>query len=230
MSKLTYNKVDLGDIIADTDIFDLAIEGIYDGVTYTIVNAGNVRLACSYLYGDRHIYVPDGANTYDYLSELWNSWLFLNIDDYIRAYIALISDYNPINNYDSHEVETYQHGHKLDETYIAGTGSTSSSTYTPGVTDTTQSSIYGYNSSTPGDADKVVNTKTGSDSTQSTTTRSGSDSNSHIHSGTDTRTVDKAGNIGTTKTQEMILDEINLRKKDFGEMLIKIFIDTYTAY
>lgn len=231
----TYKKVALQEIIDNHAGFDLEIRGSLTEhpAEILLASAQEVELEFTYHYGERCIFVPETepeTDAYSYLASLWNKWLFFNKTDYLKAYIAMTSEYDPISNYDSHEVETVQHGHILSEEFTAGTKSETTSEYTPGVTDVTTSQIYGYNSAAASDADKVTNSKTGKDTTTSGTERSGTDTNIHTNSGTDTTTRDRSGNIGVTTSQQMIESEIKLRFNDFTEKVIKKFIDGYTVY
>lgn len=230
---ITYSKIRIDEVLTETNITqDWAISGNLGDDFISIITSpdcGNILL---YKYGERAFYKPDNSvlSDYGFLLKLWRIWLDGNKTDYLRIYAALESEYNPINNYDSHEVVTTQHGHVLTDKAQPGVKTTSTNEFEPGITDTTESGIYGYNSAAASNADKVVNTKTGKDKNTNTIERTGFDTDTHTHSGTDTVTSEKSGNIGVTTTQQMIESEVNLRLKDYVDRIIKAFIDEYTTY
>ena len=228
-----YSKIQIDEVLTDANITTgLDISGTLGEDTITVISStdcGNILL---YKYGERAFYKPSDTNMtdYAYFIKLWTTWLDSNKTDYLKLYAALDSEYNPINNYDSHEVVTTQHGHVLTDKSQPGVKTTSINEFTPGITDTTESSIYGYNSATASDADKVTNKKTGKDTNTNTIERTGFDTDTHTHSGSDTVTSDKSGNIGVTTSQQMIESEVALRLKDYVDRIIKCFIDEYTTY
>ena len=228
-----YNKIQIDEVLTDANITSgLDISGTLGDDTITVITSSDCGNILLYKYGERAFYMPSDTNmtSYAYFIKLWTTWLNNNKTDYLRLYAALESEYNPINNYDSHEVVTTQHGHVLTDKSEPGVTTTSTNEFEPGITDTTESSIYGYNSATASDADKVVNTKTGKDTNTNTIEREGFDTDTHTHSGTDTVTSTKSGNIGVTTSQQMIESEVSLRLKDYVDKIIKCFIDEYTTY
>jgi hypothetical protein len=230
---MIYNKIRIDEVLTETNITqDWAISGNLGDDFISIITSpdcGNILL---YKYGERYFYKPDNSvlSDYGFLLKLWRIWLDGNKTDYLRMYAALESEYNPISNYDSHEVVTTQHGHILTDKSQPGVKTTSTNEFEPGITDTTESGIYGYNSAAASNADKVVNTKTGKDKNTNTIERTGLDTDTHTHSGTDTVTSEKSGNIGVTTSQQMIESEVALRLKDYVDRIIKCFIDEYTTY
>lgn len=230
---ITYNKIRIDEVLTETNITqDWDISGNLGDDVITIITSpdcGNILL---YKYGERSFYKPDNTVLTDYafLLKLWRIWLDGNKTDYLRMYAAINSEYNPINNYDSNEKVTTSYGHQLVETSRPGVVTTNTNEFEPGITDTTESSIYGYNSSNASDADKVVNTKTGKDTNTNTVQRTGVDVEDHTHSGVDIVETEKSGNIGVTTTQQMIESEVALRLKDYVDRIIKCFIDEYTTY
>ena len=230
---ITYNKIRIDEVLTETNITqDWDISGVLGDDTISIITSpdcGNILL---YKYGERSFYKPDNSVLTDYafLLKLWRIWLDGNKTDYLRMYDAINSEYNPINNYDSHEETTTHYGHQLEDTSRPGVVVTNTTEFEPGITDTTESSIYGYNSSNASDADRVVNTKTGKDTSTNTVQRTGIDVEHHTHSGVDSVETEKYGNIGVTTSQQMIESEVSLRLKDYVDKIIKCFIDEYTTY
>ena len=126
--------------------------------------------------------------------------------------------YNPIWNYDGSNstTRTYEYGKTNTETKDFSIEHARDSTDTETVTDNvTDSDVYGFNNSSPVGSAKSTNNGeretayTGSD----TDTHSGTDT--YAESGVDTEriTETKGGNQGTTTTQYMLSEELELRNK-----------------
>ena len=229
----SYKKIQIDEVLNEDNIsLDWSISGYLGDDFVEIITSADCGNILMYKYGERAFFKPDNTqlDDYAYLLKLWRIWLDDKKTDYLKGYKALTLEYDPISNYDSYEVVTTAHGHVLTDVSKPGITTTNTNNFTPGVTDTTESSIYGYNSATASDADKVVNSKTGTDTNTNTITRTGSDEDTHTHSGIDTVTSDKSGNIGVTTSQQMIEAELKLRLIDYVDRVIKCFIDEYTCY
>lgn len=107
-----------------------------------------------------------------------------------RIYQTLITEYNPINNYDMIEVETPD----LEDHRIIKVDSD--------VTNQTDLNDYGFNSNNPVPTSKNTSRVTGegdNNKTDDTLTKSG------------TRTLTRSGNIGVTTSAQLVEGEIKLR-------------------
>ena len=100
-----------------------------------------------------------------------------------RIYDAMMSTYNPINNYDMEEIRTPN----------LSTGVTASAESKTGV--------FGFNGTSAKDS------ATNDGSSNSTTSLTGTD------------TLTRSGNIGVTSTQQLITQELELRKHDFYRII-----------
>lgn len=116
------------------------------------------------------------------------------------------TDYSPLENYDMTQTETPNITRTTDTNVGSKTTTTSNN----------DGSVYGFNS-----ANEVPVT-----SSDSTVTSEGLYADNHSH-GTDTetgtRTLTRHGNIGVTTSQQMLESELNLRKFDFLERVLKAF-------
>lgn len=110
-----------------------------------------------------------------------------------RLYLALVgSEYNPIENYDSHEIETPE---------ITNTRTINQNI---DLTRQTDNNVYGFNSSS--EVPSASNTEH--------TTADGKDNEtSDVNVETGTRTIERHGNIGVTTNQQMITQEIEMRNR-----------------
>ena len=144
-----------------------------------------------------------------------------------RLYTALTSEYNPINNYSMTESGE-------DTRSNTGTQSTSgersgTETETPNLTTTatgennSSGGLYGFNSaeSVPSDTTHGTNTNTNTQSGTVNTDTSGTTSSTRTDDLTEksVHTFERSGNIGVTTSQQMIESEIELRKKQFYDIV-----------
>lgn len=121
-------------------------------------------------------------------------------DKWTRIYDALSAEYNPLENYNM--VENYEGGHTDDATTHITADPTKNE-----IVSTTDSDIYGYNSSSPAPADK---------STTSTTQETDT-TNKYDNESTDDHELTRRGNIGVTTSQQMLEAELNIRRYNFFE-------------
>lgn len=119
-------------------------------------------------------------------------------EDIARIFNAYFSEYNAIHNYD-----------RTEQTSTSDTGTVGSNETTTNSSDST-SYIYGFQSNEEGAKD-TRNGSTGTGSTNGTTTR-------NLKTETTSRI---SGNIGLTKTQEMINDEKELRKNSIYDYIFE---------
>ena len=138
---------------------------------------------------------------------------------WINQYNALTAEYNPIDNYSMTETET--------PNLTRSISSSENTTQTPNlITSTTndgstKNNYYGFNDSSV-DGSKVNSSSVGS--TNSTTQTGNSKvniSSSSTETNSGTRTLTRKGNIGVTTSQQMIESELELRKKQFFDIMIK---------
>ena len=148
-------------------------------------------------------------------------------------YAALTAVYNPINNYSMTESGE-------DTRTNTGTQSTSeersgTEKETPNLTNTTtgennsSGGLYGFNSaeSVPSDTTHGTNTNTNTQSGTVNTDTSGTTSSTRTDDLTEksVHTFERSGNIGVTTSQQMIESELELRKKQFYEIVFHDIIN-----
>lgn len=149
-------------------------------------------------------------------------------DKWIKLYNYVYAQtYNPIWNVEGEEstIHTFEHGKTTTETKDFTIEHGRDSTDTETVTDNiTENDVYGFNSSSPAGASKSTNNG------ERTTEYTGSDTDTHsgtdtfVNSGVDTErtTYTRGGNIGVTSTQNMLEQEIELRRKfNYFEIVMK---------
>lgn len=129
---------------------------------------------------------------------------------FTKSVNALLSEYNPIENYNSTETESVE---------ITGASSTTSENSTTATGETTTNTT-GETTETlsPYDSENFNNNSKNNSSGLTTENSSSSDNSSNTMSGTtsqsNNRTLKRTGNIGVTTSQQMIQSEIELRKND----------------
>ena len=157
-------------------------------------------------YGDMTL-VDDitEENAVQYLTAI-GKMFYYSWDRLANIYIL---DYDPVSNYERNEEETVTH----------------SSTRTPNITEsfteqdrteTTETQIYGYNSTDPSDSDKNITTYGGGNKREETGTEE--------EEGETTRKVRSWGDIGVQSAQSVIEQERKLWE-DFNVILNNIFED-----
>ena len=137
------------------------------------------------------------------LSEIYNN-------EYTTKVSLLLTDYNPIENYNSSETETSTN----ETTTTTGTENTTTTT----TSSTTENSGETTNKVSPYDSENFSNDNNSNSSNTSTVNGTDSttisDSGNISSNGTLTRTLTRKGNIGVTTTQQMIESEYELRAKN----------------
>ena len=146
----------------------------------------------------------------------WSRKWYHNIE---RMYQAISAEYNPIYNYDKHEVWS-----GTDDLTIAGSRS-ESGTIERDYENTTEHKVSAYNESTYQEDNKDEtegNDNTGTES---------SSEHSETRNGTDSKAGHVYGNIGTTKSSEMVKDEIELRyKNNIYDIISELFYKEFCIY
>ena len=165
------------------------------------------------------------------LKNVYDMWVRLNGEEYLRIYNVMRSEYNPIENYDRMEegsTETARHkGSRTSQNVDI--------TNTPTVTTKTTEKV---NAS---DGGVVESMETETANTSGNTVTSGSADTNY----TETRDISDTvfdrdvetfngrrthGNIGVTTTQTLISEEINLRLLGFIETIMSQFVEKFTFY
>lgn len=209
----------------DSTLFDgLQIPGGMNGeyLKNLIVDTSG-RLICYYQDADR-------------FKKAIANWAAYRLEDWTRAWEAISADYNPIHNYYREELGSeeiaHHHGTKtsLNRREIESPDLTTVSdiTDTPGVTTTSTGSVSAYDTSDFSPTGKNVVGTSGSSTQHSQNKQQGSNTltaaesdNYTIVSDIDQNTFDRdvhsfdgrvtQGNIGVTRSQDMVKDEIELR-------------------
>lgn len=208
----------------------IALFDIKDGTT--IICAGEtVTNYMKYMY--------DGYMTRAALYMLWLNYKSLHEHDLIRAYRAWVSDYEPLQNYDSTESNVYLQNDGTETVRVNhGKVNTMAASTSEGEVPTTSNYVTTDDSDTP-------RLETQSTSTGVTTdTESGSTATTKEHSHS-TMTIDnteysadyikaelrkKSGNIGVTTSQQMLQSEVDLRLNPLLVQYIDSFMRDFTYY
>lgn len=143
-------------------------------------------------------------------------------------YKALTADYNPINNYDF--VENSTDTHEYTGTQSTEHEVTKNNTDTPDITRTSNGSndsagsLYGFNSTSAVPSDEANGKSQSTDKETGTVTSNGTENGMNTRTDnlkeTITHELTRSGNIGVTTSQQMIESELELRKKQFYNIMI----------
>lgn len=148
--------------------------------------------------------ITDKAET---LNQLWQYYLFEMLPQLQRTYSALMSEYNPIENYNSTETESTTANGTNTSSNIYGSRTDSATT---SANNSSVDSVTTFDNTTYNNSGKVEGTSstTGTNTMgEHTDTVNGTDTN------TVSRTLARSGNIGVTTSQQMIESEMVLRSK-----------------
>ena len=216
----------LAQLVNDTD-FGLTVNGIpiytaQDFYSYIRAKYGHM------LFETPEITVEKARQD---LKNVYDMWVRLNGEEYLRIYNVMRSEYNPLENYDRMEegaTETARHkGSRTSQNVDI--------TNTPTVTTKTTEKV---NAS---DGGVVESMETETANTSGNTVTSGSSDTNY----TETRDISDSvydrdvetfngrrthGNIGITTTQTLITEEVNLRLLGFIETIMSQFVEKFTFY
>ena len=164
--------------------------------------------------------VTEVASIISNLAEIYNN-------EYTTKVTLLLTDYNPIENYNSSETETTT----SENTTTSGNENTTTTT----TNSTTENSGDTTNKVSPYDSENFNNdnntTTTNTTTGNATDTTTINDSGNMSSNGTSSRTLTRKGNIGVTTTQQMIESEYELRAKnlvfEFLEKVSKFILLEY---
>lgn len=182
-----------------------------DNTEYTVWTATELISDLVYKYGDFKIACMvspswPASNVKAFFDILYNNWIADHALGYAKIAKALEEEYDPIYNVEEHTTDKMLHGHTITRDRDDGDG---------GSNDT---SIYGLNSGTGGA--KSETSEWSSTHTEDTT---------DTHSGTDTRTIDRSGNIGLVSPADILFTEWRLRKRSLTEEAIRDLVYSISA-
>lgn len=163
------------------------------------------------------------------------TWSLRIKDGITRMLDALTSEYNPIENTDRYDEWT-----ETTDSESAGTnkqnvsretGNTRNEDYTENTDDTTETSVSAYDSSryTPKDKTTLDSSKTNTGVVTDSGNVSENTSGNNSRTGKETKTYSQHlhGNIGVTSNQQMIREELDLRKFNIYTYIAEDFFDNF---
>ena len=201
---------------------EVALWEIKDKNNQTILSGAKVL---SYLFQTYYNY-----KTMLPMYDLWQVYKSIHENDFLKAFEAMSSVYNPIENYNSKEknismtndgMTTVTHGKTLTNTATNVQNETESTSFDSTTYRPTERTIQ--NGTT-------TNTESGTTTTDKgvkTLTVDGDDYTADI---VNAELKEKSGNIGVTTSQQMIESEIELRKNPVVMLYLNEFANTYFYY
>ncbi|MBO5816130.1 MAG: hypothetical protein J6R30_08485 [Bacteroidales bacterium] len=192
-------------------------------------------------------YIINGVNVCNYMTEmygnyktrseiksLWTLYTATHYTDFIRAYEAFMSEYEPLDNYNGVEQNVYlnQDGVKTDRTTHGKTTTTTANDVT------TENQTTSFDSTTYRPDSKSTQSGNTTSADTGTTTNTTEHTPTSLTVGETTYTADnitaetkhRHGNLGVTSTQQMITQELELRKNPVALLYIDEFINDYAYY
>lgn len=177
-----------------------------------------------------------------YLYGCFISYKALNETNYLKVLDALDTEYNPIENYNRTETTTVtdtmgEQSHKFGEFDVeVSEQHTETVNGTQTTTNENKLSKNPYDSSSYYETEKnndsmTVGQRTDTATTDPVTTTTSERLNKDLaYTDTHTTTSHTTGNIGVTSTQQMLQQEIELRKQSIIQAYYDNFINQYTFY
>lgn len=196
----------------------------YDGAT--VCGGETVTNYFKFMYGE--------YKTTDILYLLWINYTALHGADFSKAYSAWIDTYNPLENYNAHEVNAFITNDGKETTTITHgktTTLTANSVQTDNMVTTDESA-------TPRLDTRAIQTGNTTDAETGTTTTDIDRTTKSLTINGTTYTADKvtgeikdkSGNIGVTTTQQMLQSEVDLRMNPLVQLYLDTFINDYTYF
>lgn len=163
-------------------------------------------------YGHR-VYEGINSNILQNWNETVQAYIVMNGENFLKMWDALRQDYEPLNNYDkTSTITTKYKGTETNTSSASGSNTNGEST----ITSTGQVSPENLES------DFVNTSKDVTVSAEVTNTTSASGNNTKSFTDREDEVSERTfGNIGVTRSQEMLMDEVNLRLTT--EFYTKIF-------
>lgn len=246
----------LREILTDVDEysqFNITLRDDNENIIFSATGSDVVEEFCDkysdwyFVCGERieRIYNDDG--TWSYFNPVqsflgaWTEYMAFNDINFAKMWQAYIKEYNPIENYN--KLETHTGGKTWVEGGTDFETNTASTTDTPGVTTTVTDTPDNFTTTTSG-----TTYTSGNFNNIQKQVQSGSTSNVTSHEGFDTvassgRTdrgynktgsetynndvTNVSGNIGVTTSQQMIQSELDLRKLNLLDYIVKGFAHEY---
>ena len=212
-----------GSIFKELPIYGQGMTAQKMGIAYVLQHSG-MKLTSAFL--DNYI-DSNGHITSEGITEVGAVITAIFKDAWDRKWLAITKEYNPIHNYDRDETTIIAHTGGVGYT-DKDSGSVTNTINNGSAHTESVGSVKGINSTNMSEAEKTV-----------TDVNAREDKNTAVTDMTKTHSMEQntedftdshiAGNIGTTKTQEMIEDEFLLRAKyNFYNKMFED-IDSYLA-
>lgn len=139
---------------------------------------------------------------------------------------ALSEEYNPLHNYDRHEI--YTDTHSEDEKISRVENAVASDNSNSSGSGNTENKVSAYDVSTYQPHDEADTSSTGHNESNSNTTATGN--NNRNTSGTIKHDAHLYGNIGVTTSQQMLKDELDIDTWNIYEHITDLFLNEFAIY
>lgn len=226
----------LKEIIDDLTIPD---NGLYNSEEWFIYIQNILKYILKYSHGNREIFLDlvddDRTVTISNVEEYINALFIMNNFKYKKLCEALFAEFNPLWNVDGKETMIYTRDNTGTQTNVVDhTGSQDiDHTLTEGIIHTSATSKTSYNSSAFNDVEKTVDTPSGTfnkDEMDRTDTLTDDATRTDNLKEEYSEVKIRQGNIGVTKSTDLIESAVELRRKYDLANLISSDIIEYIAY
>lgn len=171
-----------------------------------------------------------GGDDVEHFDKAWKGFILNNAENFQRIFNTLIKEYDPLANYDKNStITTDYEGKETNSTGYNGTETVNYTNPADGYEDTTEKYVSPENNETFYSSDKMVNKMGHRDDNTTRSFDGREDTTEKTFDGRkDTVTEHTSGNIGTTRTQDMLADEVKVRiSMSFYPMIFEKFIKEY---
>lgn len=154
------------------------------------------------------------------------AWSRARLPAWERIMTALTSEYNPVHNYDRYEQETGTDTGTKTNTDTGTVSVSEQTTQTNSASDTVTGQTTGFNSNSFADDKKTTSSGSVNISGQRSNGETRNLSKGETRNLANSRTLHAYGNIGVTTAAEMIMGELDVRKRD----IFRIIADEFASY
>lgn len=216
------------DIIKDISHYNFSLEG-----KLLVDNEAMYRMLSD--YANRKMLMSINMCEYEYFKRMWDLYINTNTPNWSKIIKAYEMEYNPISNYDMTETENTHHNGNNEILIESSINNSSNSTGNTNSFNTKPSTVNSYVTSDENPSGRLSGYTTSDSDVTGTTSMENSSNTTANNSRTESyadvkRDLSRSGNIGVTTSQQMLQSEIDLRKLNITNRIIRGFINENTYY
>lgn len=199
-----------------------------EGKNTTLISNDYFKFRLTFIHSDR--IVLNRISNASILNDCWKKYIENQRYNFERLFLALTSDYNPLENYNGIEEKTDTFNKNYGGTLTSQ--NTNTQTTENSISDNTNTSgnLNVFNSTNLTKISEEVKGNTITNNGQIQNTENKSDTKNDTETGTVTTVINKHGNLGVTTPFQMIEGEKKLRLESLSDTIIDGFINLISYY